>query len=197
MVSVSPSPALLNAQLTARNIELEAELQAKGRENPMLRDRVEQFEELAAESRQQLATLQAHIKRLLDGRGLPMIGEGQALLFDAAAASAVGTLEDSIAPDPQEIVELGHEDAGVPDAEEAPKKTKARRDRRKYDESNLKRELRRSELPEDQRQCPETGVQLVEIATKVTTQLDEGGAGNRSNGQEAEHQEGSQTVQDS
>src|SRR5690606_31730329 len=50
------------------------------------------------------------------------------------------------------------------------------RKQRKLDESNLRREVRRSELSAEERRCPETGVELAETGVKVTTELGYKGA---------------------
>ena len=77
--------------------------------------------------------------------------------------------------DEAEIVELESDDALVPDAEEPEKPGRAKpsrdRKRRKLDESHLRREIRRSEIPVDARRCPVTGVELVETGVKVTKEL--------------------------
>ena len=177
MVSSASSPAVLNARLTSEKLALEAELRNSRRairdlrqENATLVDRVSELEDAQRE-------LHAHLKRLLAGRhGIPSLAPGQGLLFELSTKDVASSIEELGAPsaNQDESVQLDAEDALVPDAEEpeakAAKKSRPRNTRR-VDESNLRREVRRSELAPEDRRCPETGVELVETDTKVTTEL--------------------------
>ena len=176
MVFASPSSALLSARLTSEKVALEARLRESTKENRDLRqknatlvDHVSQLEETQRE-------LRDHLKRLLGGRGVPTLAPGQELLFADTPEGLSSGIEGLIAPDSESEVlpELDPADVSVPDAESAsdpaPKKPRPR-DRRKVDESNLRREVRRSELPPEDRRCPDTGVALVETGIKVTTEL--------------------------
>jgi transposase len=186
MTSAVPSPALLNVRLTSEKLALEERLRGVSKEirevtkrnraleqqNASLADRVAELEEIQCD-------LRAHLARLLGaGAKWPIIAPGQGVLFaDANADDITAAIEDlaSFSAEESEVVELAGDDVLVPDAEEAqePARTKPRRDRkqRKLDESNLRREVRRSELAPEERRCPETGVELVETGVKVTTEL--------------------------
>lgn len=90
MVSASPSPALLNARLTAKNVDLEQTVRSKAAEirdlsqekaglidrNSKLAGRVSTLEETNKD-------LVAHLKRILAGKGklAATLPEGQGLLF--------------------------------------------------------------------------------------------------------------------
>jgi transposase len=179
MPPVQPSPALLNAQLTATVVELEEKLEEATRlntrartlahENAALVDRVAQLEGTVSD-------LRAHLERLLKGSGaVAKIAPGQHVLFEDVTAS----IEALAAPEDLEAeagaAELAPEDAEVPDGEAAddkqPKASNRPRDRRKIDESNLRREVVRVELPTAERRCPVTGVELEEVGVKVSTEL--------------------------
>ena len=174
MASVVPSPAVLNARLTSEKIDLETRLRVSNKEvrdlrqkNAKLVDHVSQLEETQRE-------LHDHLRRLLGGRGTPTLSPGQGLLFTDSVQELTSGIEDLIAPEAEELPEVDAADADVPDAENdsdpAPKKPRPR-DRRKIDESNLRREVRRTELPPEERRCPETGVALIETGVKVSTEL--------------------------
>ena len=127
------------------------------------------------ELEQSQAELIAHIKRLLARRRYdPALVEGQGVLF-AELEATVGESPNSTDAN-ESNVEIDLEDSLVPDGEstEEPKQPKAkkRRDRRKTDQSNLRREVQRVELPEEERRCPVTGAELVETGVKITSYLD-------------------------
>lgn len=186
MTSAAPSAALLNAQLTAENVALVEELRVARREARQaaseLRDLRQQYARQEDTIAQLLAT-QAQLKKalehLLENRPRrSVVDPNQALLF----VEELQALADSIVPPAEAtaepVVELAPEDAEVPDGEspqdEPPKKQrgKAAPSRRAVDQSNLRREVVRSELPEEQRRCSVTGVELVEVGVKVTEELD-------------------------
>lgn len=128
-------------------------------------DRDAKIEKLARD----LATLEAHIKRLLAGRrGGYLVSEGQGLLFP----SALGTDDhDSAAGEPSE------EDSGDADDEECDREPERRRPKapggkRKIDTSGLPCEERIHEVPEDERVCPDTGQALVPVGEKIFEELD-------------------------
>jgi len=184
MVSVSPSPALLNARLTAKYVDLEQMLRGKATENRDLRqekagliDRISALSGRVSTLEETNKDLVAHLKRILGGRGklAATLPEGQGLLFAADSAALSTTIENLIAPAAEELPELDADDAQVPDAEtpttKAPKQKRGR-SRRKIDESNLALEIKRSERAPDDRRCPTTGVELVEVGVRVTKGLD-------------------------
>jgi transposase len=178
MASVFPSPALLNARLTSEKLALEEKLRGLTRRNRDLEQQNAALADHIAALEETQRELRAHLERLLAaGAKIPTIAPGQGTLFDDALGELTATIEGLAAPTPEpgEAVELSEEDARVPDAEEAdgpaPKKQPRARNRRRIDESNLRREVRRSELPAEQRRCPETGVELVETGVEVSTEL--------------------------
>jgi len=179
MPSAVPSSALLNTRLTSEKLALEEKLREVRSKNRDLEQQNAALTDRIAEQEDTLRELQAHLARLLRaGAKRPTIAPGQGVLFDDAGADAItSTIEGLASPsdDEQEVVELEGDDVLVPDAEEPEKPTrrKPKRDReqRKIDESNLRREIRRSELPVEERRCPATGVELVEKDVKITTQL--------------------------
>ena len=162
MASIVPSSALLNTRLTSEKLALEEQLRAirgeilelstKNRDleqrNASLSDEVERKDRALCE-------LRAHVLRLLGtGAKRQTLPPGQHLLFADATSDTVATaIEDLASPDEDiEVVELDASDVEIPDAEEPEKEAPGRRkprDRkaRKLDESNLRREVRRSELP--------------------------------------------------
>ena len=179
MASVAPSSALLNARLTSEKLALEERLRdvtSKNRDleqrNATLADRIVELEKTQRDLREHLAHL------LAVGAKRPTIAPGQGRLFDDSNVDGItAAIEDLASPatEEAEVVELEGDDVLVPDAEEPEKPSRSKppsdRNRRKLDESNLRREVRRSELPVDARRCPETGVELVETGVKVTTEL--------------------------
>lgn len=143
----------VGAQLAKRDAEI-AELQAA------IVDRDGRIEGLAG----QLATLEAHVKRLLAGRGGGhRIPEGQGLLFS----------EGAFAADEPEATEA---DEGPTDDEQAagdpPRKEPRRQGRRKIDTSGLPVREQIHELPEGERVCPDTGQPLVPVGEKVFEEID-------------------------
>lgn len=143
----------------------------------MLRERNAQLSDTIDQLRKIQGELQSSINHLLKGRGgVPTIPEGQGVLFGADVQSSldrVSELLDGNGDD--ELAEIADEDKDVPDGElpgDKPSGKKRAPSRRKIDESNLRHEIDRIELPEDQRTCPVTGVSLVETGVKITTELD-------------------------
>ena len=137
--------------------------------NAALVDQVSTLEEAYGE-------LKAHLKRLLGGRGQMLaLAPGQELLFGEPGDSGdalTSAIRDLGQDDDEDIAELTGDDALVPDAEEAkPAKRSKQRNRRKLAEADLQREIRRSELPPDERRCPVTGLEMVETGVKVATEL--------------------------
>lgn len=160
MASVAPSIALLNTQLTAKNVALEEELHQARTELRELRKRTAQQEDTIAELRATLQQLKATLEHLLESRRRPeLVDPNQGLLFaDPIAAPCDESTAEQEKPAP----------------EPPPKKPRkpASPSRRVADESNLRREIVRSELPSDQRRCPSTGVELVEVGVKVSKEID-------------------------
>lgn len=179
MASVSPSPTLLNARLTSEKLALEEQLREVTKRYRDLEQRNATLVDRIADQEETLRELRAHLARLLNaGAKIPSIAPGQGVLFDQADADEMtSAIEELASPSEEhgEVAALDGDDALVPDAEEperaARKKPQRDRQQRKLDESSLRREVRRSELPIDQRRCPETGVELVETDVKVTTEL--------------------------
>ncbi len=160
MASVAPSLALLNTQLTAKNVALEEELLKARAELRELRKRTAQQEDTIAELTSTVQQLKATLEHLLESRRRPeMVDPNQGLLFaDPVAAPSNESTEEQEKPSPTKP-------AKKPRKPPAPS-------RRVADESNLRREIVRSELPLDQRRCPKTGVELVEVGVKVSKELD-------------------------
>ena len=160
MASVAPSIALLNTQLTAKNVALEEELLKARAELRELRKRTAQQEDTIAELTSTVQQLKATLEHLLECRRRPeMVDPNQGLLFaDPVAAPSNESTEEQEKPSPTKP-------AKKPRKPPAPS-------RRVADESNLRREIVRSELPLDQRRCPNTGVELVEVGVKVSKELD-------------------------
>ena len=180
MASVAPSPALLNAKLTAEIVDLGRQLRV---ERSNLRDSLRTNAELRdalAELQKKHAELEALIANILAGRRGRghLVDPNQGLLFAEQAARLVESIEALSAAESEEPLTLTPEDAKVPDAE-SPNESQAKpprppgdRTRRVLDESNLRVEIHRIELPFEQRCCPVTGVDLVEVGVKVTRELD-------------------------
>ena len=187
MVSVAPSPALRNVQLTAENAALEKRLRTAETENQRIRrENAEQCDEIAelkskvAELVNEQQVLQQHLKRLLRRPGDPALAPGQRTLFAEETETVAENVETSEegeslrsddSPDIESEAVTESDDGSETPGLKEPKKRK-RRDRRKADESNLKREVRRSELSPQQRICPVTGLDLVEVGVEVSTELD-------------------------
>lgn len=179
MVSVAPSPTLLNAKLTAENVALEARVRTQATEIRDLRQENAELADTVEDLRSTEAKLKEALERLLARyRGRKKVDPSQGLLFSEQVAELVATIEAFATGETEAPVELAPEDALVPDGEalsdpdpKTPRK-KADRSRRVVDESNLRREVKRSELPAEERRCPETGVELIEVGTKVTKELD-------------------------
>lgn len=178
MQSAVPSTALLNKRLTAQVAELEAQNKEQRRENRQLHESYALLADTNEQLRKIQAELQAAVNHLLKGRGgaPPMIAPNQGVLFDEDAQAALDRANALIDGDMGEpLPEVADEDKDVPDGELADDKPQAKKrqpSKRKIDELNLPRETVRSELPEEERVCPDTGVALIETGTRVTTSLD-------------------------
>lgn len=177
MASSVPSPALLNARLTSEKIQLEEKLRSSDREKRDLQQAVAALTDEVSTLREREAALLQQLERYMRGnsRLAATIAPGQTLLFDSAAGLISEAIEGVLAPELEPVAELSAEDSLVPDAEEPEperRKQTADRTRRQRDESNLRREVHRIELPAEERRCPETGVELIEIGVKITTELD-------------------------
>ncbi len=132
-------------------------------------DRDAKIEQLARD----LATLEAHVKRLLSGRGGGhLIPEGQGLLFP----NAVGVVELEAAPDEASKTDEGdadQEDDDDRDGDQGRGQPEARSKKpRKIDTSGLPCEERIHDLPEEERFCPDTGQALVAVGEKVFEEID-------------------------
>lgn len=176
MASSVPSPALLNARLNSEKIQLEERLRKSDREKRDLEQTVAALVDENSTLRERESELVQQLKRYMRGnsRLSPTIAPGQTLLFADTADLISEAIEGILAPEPEPIAELSAEDSLIPDAEEPEPKRKKTADRKKRqrDESNLRREVHRIELTAEERRCPETGVELVEVDVKVTTELD-------------------------
>ena len=137
----------------------------------MLTDRDALIAQLASD----LQLLQAHVKRLLAGRGgSHLIAEGQGALF-SDAQTEMGVTDDDDADDADEETES----EASPDADETPDgETASQGDdgpksrSRRIDTSALPRVERVHELPEDERVCPVTGLPLVPVGEKIFEEID-------------------------
>lgn len=131
---------LLNKRLTAQNAALEGRVEEQAieirqlrEENAKLSDKVEQLLKVQHE-------LQSAVNALLKGRGpgVPTIDPNQQVLFADALQNAI-----------DQIDVLANAGETLPD--DKPSRKKRKPSKRKIDESNLRHEITRSELPEDQR----------------------------------------------
>ena len=181
MASTAPSATLLNTQLSAENVALKDELRVLRSEfrslalaNARLADK---NEELIATQAQLKAALE-HLLSKRPRRDLVDPNQGSLFVQEVQAlADSIGS-QDSEGVDP--VAELSPEDQQVPDGESPsdpepkpkPKGKKREPSRRVADESNLRHEVVRSELPLEQRRCAVTGLELVEVGVKVTKELD-------------------------
>lgn len=147
----------------ALQLEIKKLKQQLAERDAVIADRDSKIEKLARD----VAKLQAAVKQLLAQRGgRHRIPEGQGLLFPEVDSS--GTDEPT--------ADGGDEDGDASDDDDsqrpAPGKDGRKRTPRKIDTSGLPCEERLHELPEDQRVCPVTGQQLVQIGEKVFDELD-------------------------
>ena len=126
-------------------------------------DRDAKIEKLARD----LATLEAHVKRLLAGRrGGHLIPDGQGVLFPNAVDAAVE--RDAASDDAP-----AENDGDADDDEPAPILPKAGAGKpRKIDTSGLPCEERIHELPEEERVCPDTWQVLVPVGEKIFEEID-------------------------
>jgi len=146
----------LKGQLATRSAEL-AERDAA------IVDRDAKIEKLARD----LATLEAHVKRLLAGRtGGHTVPEGQGLLFPSSVEQ---TAKSDPAPEANEDQDEGDDDE-CDDEPERPKNGTGKS--RKIDTAGLPCEERIHELPEEDRICPDTGQTLVPVGEKIFEEID-------------------------
>lgn len=134
----------------------------------MLADRDAQIARLASD----LQLLQAHMKRLLAGRGgSHLIAEGQGVLFPDAPPAETDVAADDAADEAES--DAPQDDDETPDdelASEGGDRPKSRS--RRIDTSALPRVERVHELPEHERVCPETGLPLVAVGEKTFEEID-------------------------
>ncbi len=160
VASVARSLVLLNTQLTAKNVALEEELRVARIELRELRARTAQQQDTIAELTSTVQKLKATLEHLLKNQRRPeTIDPSQGLLFvDPIAEASDQSADEQEKPEPEKP-------KGKPRKPASPS-------RRVADESNLRREVVRSELPPEQRRCPSTGVELLEVGVKVSKELD-------------------------
>jgi transposase len=160
VASVAPSPALLNTQLMALNVALEEELRVARAELRELRKRTAQQDDTIADLLKTQRQLTAKLEHLLEVRRRPdLVDPNQGLLFgDPLTAPSDESKAEEEKPAPEPPPKKRRKSAGP--------------SRRVADESNLRREIVRSELPPDERRCPSTGVELVEVGVKVSKEID-------------------------
>jgi transposase len=148
--------------LQLENERLKAQLAER---DAAIADRDAKIEKLARD----LATLEAHVKRLLMGRrGGHFVPEGQGLLFPNAVEPGS---EDAAETDEGED---DADDAEQPEQAQAAEPACEPRQKgpRRIDTAGLPCEERVHELPEEERICPETGQVLVPVGEKVFEELD-------------------------
>lgn len=172
MISATPSTALLNKRLTAQVAKLDTQIKGQSRVIEELRQQNAQLVDTNAQ-------LHSAVEHLLKNRGggAPRIDPGQGVLFGVAGQDALDEADEpeGTAATDVDLSHLTAEDKAVPDGElpnDKPPKKNRKPSKRPIDESNLRVEVTRSELPEDARICPKTGVPLVQIDTKITKGLD-------------------------
>lgn len=173
------STTLLNKRLTAQVVALEARDKEQQREMRLLREQNALLADANGDLRKVQAELQAAVNHLLKshGGGAPKIDPNQGVLFSSEVQSILDKIDSLEAEEVSDeaLPVVADEDRDVPDGElpsDKPQGKKRAPSKRKADESNLRREVVRSELPKNQRFCPVTGVPLVEIGTKVTSMID-------------------------
>ena len=180
MLPSTPSPVLRGTQLSAKVVELEAELRKRSKRNRELEHANSRLLDENADLKKDQDELLARIQLLTHrAGGAPTIQPGQRTIFDELEPDVATEIESLAAPatEAAEVAQLDAEDAKVPDGETAEdagptaKKQRRPRDQRKIDESNLRREVVRTELPEDERRCPDTGVELQEVGVKISREL--------------------------
>lgn len=129
-------------------------------------DRDARIEQLARD----LATLEAHLKRLLAGRrGGYLVPEGQGVLFPNALEGGEQHEPDS-GESPED--ESGDADDDESDTRAARNQARPGAGKRKIDTSGLPCEDRIHDLPEEERFCPDTGQALVPVGEKVFEEID-------------------------
>lgn len=134
-----------NEALRKRNADLVAELKQVRREFTIFRDEVKR--------------LLGHVPK-----SKHLVAEGQLHLFDG-----IGPAEPPPAEKPEHVDEAP--DGETPD-DSIRGRHKPRKRAKKTDMSRLPREVVTHDLPQDERVCPETGVQLVPVGVEITEELD-------------------------
>ena len=177
MASAAPSSALLNAKLTAENVALRERVRKQDQEIRELRRKNAELMDLVTKLRAVQAELKATVEHLLASRDarIRKIDPNQGLLFatveDESVTADSSTDANGSTAQPEGAAAENPAPPNAPPAEK-PERQKGDRSRRVNDESNLRHEIRRHELELHQRRCPVTGVDLVEVGTKVSRHLD-------------------------
>jgi len=143
-------------------MSLEAEVETLRRETTELRainadqhDQIERF-------KQDIESLQQQLRRLLSGRRHgDTHAEGQGLLFPPEEE------HELVAPE-----HLNEAPDGETPEDSIKKANRPERPARKIDTSNLEREVRVHELPEEERFCEVTGLPLVPVGVKTFEEID-------------------------
>jgi len=157
----------LKAQLVARDAQLAKRDAQLAERDAAIVDRDAKIDKLARD----LATLEAHVKRLLAGRrGGYTVPEGQGLLFPSNLEQSAES--DGESGEPTEEAEDESDDDEHDDERERNRPKAQARPARKIDTSGLPCEERVYELPEEQRICPVTGQLLVPVGEKILVELD-------------------------
>ena len=150
----------LRTQLAQRNAVIDER-------DAAIADRDAKIEKLARD----LATLEAHVKRLLAGRrGGHLIPEGQGVLFPGALEAA-DQHESPTGETPEEDPGDADDDESDDEPERSRPKAGAGKPRR-IDTSGLPCEDRVHDLPEEERICPDTGQVLVPVGETIFEELD-------------------------
>jgi transposase len=151
----------VSSKVRQREIE---KLQAKlADRDAKIADRDARIEDLARD----LAALKEYVHRLSASRSREhLIAEGQGVLFPDSPVSAA--TDDETASESEAQADEHDDDDGPP----AKPKTVRKKKSHKIDTSTLPREDRMHELPEEERICPVTGLQLVPTGEKVFDEID-------------------------
>lgn len=201
MRPTAPSTAFLNAELTSENVALELKVQALLKELREVKQEKAALTDQVSQLQQVVGDLESHLRRLLraGGKLAPTLAAGQGLLFLEQEGGIAAAIESLIESKVGAIATITPEDQKVQDAEEGEgdgecdgegegdaeaelqkpshknkkpaRRGNANRARRQIDQANLRREVKRIELPPELRRCPVTGLMLVENGYKSTTEL--------------------------
>lgn len=197
MRPTAPSTASLNAELTSENVALELKVQALLKELREVKQERAALTDKVSQLQQVVGDLESHLRRLLraGGKLAPTLAAGQGLLFLEQEGGIAGAIESLIESKAGAIATITPEDQKIQDAEEDEgdeegegdakadlqkdsrknkkpgRRGNADRARRQIDQSNLRREVKRVELPPEMRRCPITGIMLVENGYRITTEL--------------------------